>query len=335
LNRTYHLSLTHASPSSPWVAGFGRLWLPWAASLSTIDGGYLARRLSKAFTAGVFAGSTPDPTSWNYNPDRKMAGAFVNYEGGNYDRFHYTSTTGLGLSRLQWKPEREFAFLENTLSFQRSFSVYHNLEIDRSHPTVQRPAATGTSVARSFLTVRYEPVRFLAFDLNHNYFRDFPTFDARLVGTGLLDRFLFQGYSGGVRVALPWRLSVYTDIGRSSGTGESKPTWNQLYGVTANDVLGTGFRVDAHYSHFDSSFGRGNYKSIWVSRALADSLRLEVQLGQQNFTSALTAETRARYVNGNLDWNFAAHYFLGGGLTVYRGQSQKYIQTFISAGYRF
>ncbi len=335
LNRTYHLSLSYASPRSPWVAGFGRLWLPWAASLSTIDGGYLARRLSKSFTAGVFAGSTPDPTSWNYNPDRRMAGAFLNYEGGNYDGFHYTSTAGLGLSRLRWKPEREFSFFENTFSFQRSFSVYHNLEVDRFHPTVQRPTATGTSVARSFLTARYEPLRFLSFSLNHNYFRDFPTFDARLVGTGLLDRLLFQGYSGGVRVALPRRVSVYTDLGRSSGTGESKPTWNQLYGITATDIFGTGFRADAHYSHFDSSFGRGNYKSIWVSRSLADSLRLEVQLGQQNFTSALTAQTRARYVNGNLDWNFAAHYFLGGGLTVYRGQSQNYMQTFISAGYRF
>jgi len=335
LNRTYHLTLSYASPRSDWVAGFGRLYLPWAASLSTLDGGYVGRRLNKSITTGLFAGSTPDPTSWNYNPDRRMAGVFVNYEGGSYEGFRYSSTTGVGVSRLVWKPEREFAFLENSFSFRRMFSLYHNLEADRSHPTVQRPTAAGTSVSRSFLTLRFEPARFVSFDLNHNYFRDFPTFDSRLVGTGLLDRMLFQGYSGGVRFNLPRRVAVFANLGRSSGTGESRPSWNQLYGVTAADIFRTGFRADAHYSHFDSAFGRGNYKSLWISRSLAETLRLEFQLGQQNFKSAITTQTQARFANGNVDWNFARHYFTGGGVTVYRGQSQNYLQTYVNAGYRF
>lgn len=335
LNRTYHLSLSYASPRSNWVAGFGRLLLPWAASLSTLDGGYLARRVHKSVTAGVFAGSTPDPTSWNYNPDRKIAGGFVNYEGGSFDGFHYSSTTGVGVTRLAWKPENEFAFLENSVSFGHDFSLYHNLEVDRSHATVQRPSANGTAVSRSFATLRYQPSRFVSFDLNHNYFRDFPTFDLRLVGTGLLDRILFQGYSGGARVYLPKRVAVFANLGRSSGTGSSKPSWNQLYGVTANDLLGSGFRVDVHYSHFDSSFGKGNYRTLWVSRSIADILRAEVQIGQQSFSSPVTTQTRARFVNGNLDWNFAGHYFVGGGVTVYRGQTQNYLQSYVSSGYRF
>src|SRR5262249_42605684 len=93
INRTYHLSMTYDNPNSAWVAGFGPLYLPWASSLDTIDGGYFGRKLSPGATAGVFAGSTPDPTSWNYNPDRRMAGAFVNFEGGSFDTFHYTSTS--------------------------------------------------------------------------------------------------------------------------------------------------------------------------------------------------------------------------------------------------
>jgi len=42
INRTYHLMMTYDNPNSKLVAGFGRLYLPWAASLDTIDGGYLA-----------------------------------------------------------------------------------------------------------------------------------------------------------------------------------------------------------------------------------------------------------------------------------------------------
>ena len=40
-------------------------------------------------------------------------------------------------------------------------------------------------------------------DVNNNYFRGVPTFDERLIGTGLLDKMLFQGWSGGFRLELP------------------------------------------------------------------------------------------------------------------------------------
>ncbi len=44
INRTYHLSLTYDNPDSRLVAGVGRLYLPWASSLDTIDGGYFGRK---------------------------------------------------------------------------------------------------------------------------------------------------------------------------------------------------------------------------------------------------------------------------------------------------
>jgi len=335
LNRTYHVGLTYDNPQSKWIVGFGRMYLPWAPSLSTIDGGYLARRLSKRVTLGMFAGTTPDPTSWNYSPNRQEAGTFLNFEGGSWDGFKYGSTTGFGVSRLSWHPESEFVFFENSFSWKRYFSVYHSLQADRSHATTLQPSAAGTGVARSFLTVRFEPAKFISFDLNDNYFRSFPTFDPRLVGTGLLDKLLFQGLSGGVHLNLPYRSSLYVTVGKSSGTGDPIGSWNQMYGFAMNDILHSGIRADAHYSHFDSSFGKGDYQSVSLSRDLRESLRLSVQAGQQNFVSQLTNQTRARFANGSLDWNFAAHYFLSGGVTVYRGQTQNYDQVFFTLGYRF
>ncbi len=335
LNRTYHMALTYENPQSNWTAGFGRFYLPWAASLSTIDGGYVARRVGKGVTAGIFAGSTPDPTSWNYSPNREMAGSFVSFEGGSYEDFRYMSTAGTGVSRISWRPEREFLFFENTLSWKRYFSLFESLEVDRWHPTTQQPTATGTGVARSFVTLRFQPYRFLSFDINHNYFRDYPTFSPLLIGTGLLDKLLFQGLNGGVRLSLPHGASVYANVGRSKGNSDPNPSWNYLYGLTLADVFHTGIRADLHYSRFNSTFGQGNYQSLSFSRQMNDSLRLEIEAGQQNFVSAFTSQTRARFINGTLDWTFARHYFLGGGLTVYRGQTQNYNQTFFTLGYRF
>jgi hypothetical protein len=82
IDRTYTLSMTYDNPNSKWVMGFGRLYLPWAPSLDTIDGGYFGRRLHKGVTAGVFGGSAPDPASWNYEPGRRLAGTFVKRDRG-------------------------------------------------------------------------------------------------------------------------------------------------------------------------------------------------------------------------------------------------------------
>ena len=85
LSRTYHIELTYNNPASRYTAGFGRLLLPWAPSLNTIDGGYFARRMAKHVTTGIFGGSTPDPTAWNYDPHRQMFGVFTSFDAGSFE----------------------------------------------------------------------------------------------------------------------------------------------------------------------------------------------------------------------------------------------------------
>jgi hypothetical protein len=175
----------------------------------------------------------------------------------------------------------------------------------------------------------------ISFDISENYFRNIPTFDTRLIGTGLLDKFLFQGLSGGFRLALPYRLGIFANTGRSSRSGDQTPSWNYLGGATASDIFHSGIRAEYRYSRFDSSFGRGIYQSLTAARELGEDFRFEVQAGKQVVTSSLTNESRARFINGNFDWFVGPHYFMGFGVTVYRGQGQNYNQYFVNLGYRF
>jgi len=342
LNRTYHLTLYYDNPQSAWRAGFGRFYLPWASSLDTIDGGYLGRQVSKGVTAGIFAGTTPDPTSWNYSPGRQIFGSFLNYETGSFETVRYSGTGGLAFTRLNGRPERRFAFFENNLTFRRVFSIYHNVEVDDFRSPLQSSVSSGATapisgvgVSRSFLTVRMQPASFLSLDLSHNYFRDQPTFDPRLIGTGLLDKLLFQGFSGGFQLDLPLRLSLYSSLGKSDRTGDAKSSWNQLYGLAVRRLWWVGARADVRYSRFTSAFGRGNYRSLMLTRQVGEALRFNVQAGDQTYASPFSRQDRARYINGSIDWLLAGRYILGGGMTVYRGQIQKYEQTYFNLGYRF
>lgn len=314
--------------------GFGRLYLPWAPSLDTIDGGYFGRRLHKGITAGVFGGSSPDPASWNYEPGRRLAGTFINFEGGSFDGFRYTSTFGGAMSTVYGQFDRPLGFAETGLFYKRFLSIYDSAQVDAppGNPAVPAP---GTGLARSFITVRVQPIERLSFDLNHNYFRDVPTFDPNLVGTGLLDKYLFQGFSAGVRGEVVRHVTLYTTLGSSSRSGDARNSINQMYGVTLDRVWHTGIRADVHYSRFNSSFGDGQYEVVSFSRNLGEKFHFELLGGQQSFVSSATSNNRSRFVTTMMDVNLGARYFISGGLTVQRGTMMNYDQWFTMLGYRF
>ena len=341
INRTYTLSMTYDNPNSAWVIGVGRLYLPWAPSLDTIDGGYFGRRLHKGVTAGVFGGSSPDPTSWNYEPGRRLAGTFINFEGGSFEGIRYTSTFGAAMSTVYGQFDRPLGFMETGLFYKRIISIYDSAQVDEPPGTVGlAPPGMGTpspgmGLARSFFTVRVQPIERLSFDLNHNYFRDVPTFDTALVGTGLLDKYLFQGFSAGVRGEIVRHVTLYTALGASSRSGDVRNSINQMYGVTLDRIWRTGIRADVHYSRFSSSFGDGVYEVVSLSRNVGERFRFEVLGGQQNFTSSATSNNSSRFVTSMMDINLGARYFVSGGLTLQRGNMMNYDQWFTMLGYRF
>jgi hypothetical protein len=333
INRTYHLNMTYDNPNSSLVAGFGRLYLPWAPSLDTIDGGYFGKRLGNGATLGIFGGSTPDPSSWDYSPDRVIGGVFVNFEGGEFDGFHYSTTSGAGVSMVNWAIDRPFVFFEDSVSYKRTFAIYESAQLDDPRGNSITPSP-GPGLGRNFTTFRVSPQRRIEFDLNYNYFRDIPTFDPTLVGTGLLDKYLFQGFSAGGRVEVGKEIWLSSTLGRSSGTGDAKSSLNQMYGITFNRLPWLNVRADAHYSKFNSSFGTGSYESFSFSRQMSDRLRLEALLGQQNFASTLTTNTRGRFFTGTVETTLGPHYYLQGMFTTNRGDLS-YDQVMFSLGYRF
>ena len=336
LNRTYQIGLYYQSPYSPVTIGVGRLFLPWAPSLSTIDGGYLGRKITRLATVGFFAGSTPDPTSWSYNPNQRMAGTFVNFEAGDFEHTRFYSTAGIAVTSIQWKVARQFAFFENNLSWKRYITLYSSLQADeaRTSPLVNG-GSNPTGVSQSYSALHIQPFHRVGFGVNHNFFRSLPTYDPRLLGTGLLDRYLFQGFSGDVRVELMKHISVYASVGRSKATSDKKNSLNQAFGLTVPNLWKTGLLADVHYSKFDSSFGSGKYTSFSLSKNLSDSFRIQFLGGHQTFNSALSANNSSNFVNAVVDWNVGPRYFVEGNFGWYRGTTMNYQQWTTVFGYRF
>jgi hypothetical protein len=333
INHTYHLSMTYENPTSKLVAGVGRLFLPWASSLDTIDGGYFGFHPKQGVTFGVFGGSTPDPTSWTYAPNRAISGSFVNFEGGNYEHFHYSSTMGGGVSMINWAVDRPFVFFEDTLSWGRRIGIYEATQID-SPSGNNKVAAPGFGLGRSFTTLRVQPLNRLELNFNYNYFRDVPTANTTLIDTTLLDKFLFQGFSAGARVEVVKQIFLSATLGRSDRSGDKSASLNEMFGITFNRLPWWKLRADAHYSRFNSSFGTGSYESFSVSRQVTDAMRLEFMGGQQNFSSAVTANSNSKFYTSTVETSLGRHYYMQGNFTLNRGELS-YDQYIFSFGYRF
>jgi hypothetical protein len=336
INRTYHLGFTWQSPYSPNIIGIGRLYLPWAPSLSTIDGGYYGRKMGRIITVGAFAGSTPDPSSFSYNPDQQIGGTFVSAEYGDFDHLHLMSTTGIAVTSISWRVARQFAFLENNLTWKHNISFYSSTQVDaaRTSPLVNG-GSNPTGVSQSFNSLHFQPVKLIGFGVNYNFYRQLPTFDPRLVGTGLLDKYLFQGLSGDVRLSLPKNISLYTSLGQSSTSTDTKTSLNQAYGITFVNLMNTGLLLDAHYSKFNSSFGSGQYETVSLSKNLNEALHLQLIGGVQKYNSPFSSNTNAKFVNGVVDYSFARRYFIEGLIGWYNGTTMSYKQWSTTFGYRF
>lgn len=334
MNRTYLMSLTYVSPDSNWTAGVGRLYIPWASSLETIDGAYAGREIAGHAVTGVFAGSTPDPTAWDYNPQRRIGGFFLNVHGGNFDAFHYSTTAGAGVDMLKWVVNRPFIFTENSFSYRRYFSLYHSLQIDRPTPNPSLPAVSA-GLGQSLLSLRVQVHPRVVLDLTDTYFRDVPTYDPALVGTGLLDKYLYQGINGGARIQFPRHITGYFSLGNSSNSTDRKNSGNALFGATASDIWKTGLQTDVRYSQFNSSFATGTYTTITITRDLLDNLRLNFQGGRYAYNSTLAATSASRFVNLFFDTNLGSRLFLESMFTAQRGGSLDYNQWTTTLGYRF
>jgi hypothetical protein len=333
-NRTYQFGLYYFNPLSNWSLGIGRLFVPGATSLGVVDGTYVLRKLDRHTSFGLFGGTNPDPTQWNYSPNRQTAGGLVRFEAGNFDKTHWTGSIGVALSRVNWRPERQYLFAENTLNIGTLVSIFQTLQADQRNPKLMN-GQTGAQLSQSFTTVRLQPAKRISFDLNHNYLRGVPTFDQRLIGTGLLDQYLFTGFSGGVRIEPISQLLLMGTWGQSRKNGDTTHSLNQYYSVGWKRLPLIQARVDLRYSKFSSSFGDGSYRSVAFSRDLMDNFRLQFEAGIQQVRSLLATQGKSRYFNTYVDWQLSRHYFLASGWLSYRGQTQNYDQFYTSLGYRF
>ncbi|HEX8925638.1 MAG TPA: hypothetical protein VF786_07580, partial [Terriglobales bacterium] len=122
--------------------------------------------------------------------------------------------------------------------------------------------------------------------------------------------------------------------GRNSRSGDTKGSWNMMFGASLGRIWKTGIHADVRYARFTSTFADGSYKSLMLTRNVSDNLRLNLQLGRQSYTATTSTNTGSNFINFSVDTNLGTRYFMEGGVNVQRG-GLSYTQIYTTLGYRF
>jgi len=140
----------------------------------------------------------------------------VNFEAGDFDHTRLYQYCWHRRYQHSMEGGPSIRVLENILTWKRYITVYSSLQADEARTSPLRDShglliggSNPTGISQSYSSLHIQPFHHVGFGVNHNYFRSLPTYDPRLLGTGLLDQYLFQGFSGDVRVELVKHISVY------------------------------------------------------------------------------------------------------------------------------
>jgi len=225
-------------------------------------------------------------------------------------------------------------FHRKPILIQRYLSIYHSMQIDRPTANPSTPAVS-MGLGQSLLSLQIQVHPRITVDLTDTYFRDVPTYDPTLVGTGLLDAYLYQGINGGARVEFPFHIAGYFSLGQSKDSTDPKNSLNKMFGATVSNIWRTGLEVDARYSKFDSVFASGTYTTLTVSRDVLERFRLNLQAGRYAYSSTAAANSGSDFGNLVLDTNLGSRLFVESMFTAQRGGSLNYNQWTNTVGLRF
>ena len=151
INRTYHLNMTYDNPNSTIVAGVGRLYLPYAPSLDTIDGGYFGQAALEGHHAGSLRRLNSRSLLVGLQSEPRIGGAFVNFEGGDFNGLHYSS---YGWWRRQHDQLERSTGLSSFSKIRSptsaTFALYESAQVDSPVGNTVTPVA-GIGLGTQFL----------------------------------------------------------------------------------------------------------------------------------------------------------------------------------------
>jgi len=314
--------------------GFGRVLNPYIRGLGYMDGAYASTRLGPHVTVGAAGGLDPDLQDSSVRTNHSKYGVFVAYERGSFATRRIASTLAYSGSTAEGTINRDFAYIQNTLSFARRVSIYQSTEVDLNRGW--RRDATGKSVSFSntYVNANAQVTRWLGLDANYDArrnIRDFRTHDSP---DSLFDDALSTGYGAGLTLSFPGNVRLRTNAGLRRRENEDGSTRYASASLNAARLPLRGHSASAAISISDAPYITG-YRPVFTYRfPVTRHTRLSLGAGSYIYDQEV-GRTHSNFGEVGVHQTLGNRYYLSGNLRRLGGDTLDSVLLYTEVGVSF
>ncbi len=203
----YTIALQHDVPNDEFGYGIGRMSSRYVGGMGTFDGFQFFYRYNH-FTGGIIGGTAVPLPSSSFSNNTTKGSFFLNYRDGEDYSHYYDGTIAYARQMVSSQLDREFLYVQNSLSLGSDLSVFENSEIELNDIVsgVRKPAF---KFSNTFLSVNYYPNDWLSLNTGYDAMRNVYLFETmRSLSDTLFDKTFMQGYRANATVRLSPLMTV-------------------------------------------------------------------------------------------------------------------------------
>ena len=289
-HRIYEFTVQRDVAGSDYGYGFGRMTSRYVGGMGTFDGFQMFYRYDN-FTAGVLGGAQVSNRSLSVNTNDTKASFFLNYRQG-IDFFHqFDGTIAYGRQMVSSRLDREFIYLQNSLSLGPELSLYESTELELNDIT--NGVRTGAlRLSNTFFTVNYYPVQWLTTSIGYDASRSVYLFESmKTISDTLIDKKILQGFRGSVTFRLPYFITLSTNGTYRTRSGNTRDAYNLGTSLRMSDILNSDVNAGVRYARIVGEFSEGNNYTVDFDRTFFYALSVSLRYDYYQYTIVSLKQT--------------------------------------------
>lgn len=213
VNRIYRANVSWRPGS--FRLGFGRQVSPTLAVVSLFDG-LVAEYRHSGWTAGLMAGTQPDPESYSFSSDVRQYGAYGGYSSDPARATRWATGFGYISSTENGEINRDFAFVEARVT-QKIVGVYLQQQVDVNRGWRKDAEGNGYTPSGTFVMIHVRPAASWTIDTGYDSRRNVRLYRDLITPVTDFDDATRQGYWLGAAWRPRGRWLVGVDGRRATG----------------------------------------------------------------------------------------------------------------------
>jgi hypothetical protein len=333
--RMYEFQLQYNDRQASIGYGFGRMNSSFVAGMGMFDGGQVYAR-GGYFTGGVLFGAGIFDQSLNINRDYRKGALFINYRSSENFTQYFDGTIAYIRQLMRDKLDREYFYLQNSMSLGSQLSIYENTELDLNDISGGK-RRSALKLSNTFLSVNYYPLAWLNTNIGYDGTRSIYLFESmKSISDTLLDKNLQQGIRAGATVQLPYFIYLSGGIFYRAKKGDVRDSKTLNGALRASNLFGSDVNAGIRYAKINGLYSDGYDITFDVDQTFFYKMTASLRYDYYAYSIlSLHQAFITRTVSATINYRISGMWYMSLFADTVRDETMNNVNIFAEVGVRF